>query len=86
MVDEVRAGRAPRALNTGDTYGGPAGANPHRTPVPPFPPRSLVAESQFTVHFWLAPPEHDQICNRVPLAELLPVASRHLLACGFTMS
>src|SRR5439155_13275570 len=32
------------------------------------------------------PPVHDQICNRVPLAELTPVASRHLFDCGFTMS
>src|SRR5687767_685264 len=34
------------------------------------------------VHFWLAPPEQFQICSGVPSAELTPVASRHLLACG----
>ncbi len=38
------------------------------------------------VHFWLAAPEQVQIWSRVPLAELLPVTSRHLLACGLTMS
>lgn len=39
-----------------------------------------------TVHFWLAPPVHDQICSRVPSAEVLPVTSRHLLAAGLTRS
>src|SRR5690349_7661410 len=38
------------------------------------------------VHFWLAAPVQVHIWSRVPLAELPPVASRHLLACGFTMS
>src|SRR3954468_8748896 len=31
-----------------------------------------------SVHFWLAPVPQVQICSRLPLAELLPVASRHL--------
>ena len=39
-----------------------------------------------TVHFWLAAPVQVHICSRVPVAELPPVASRHLSACGFTMS
>src|SRR5882672_7974989 len=38
------------------------------------------------VHFWLAVPAQVQICSRVPLVELLPVASRHLFAAGLTMS
>ena len=37
-------------------------------------------------HFWLVAPVQSQICSRVPSAELGPVASRHLLAWGFTMS
>ena len=39
-----------------------------------------------TVHFWLAAPVQVQIWSGVALAELLPVTSRHLLACGFTRS
>src|SRR5690348_11742004 len=37
-------------------------------------------------HFWLVPPVQSQICNRVPLAELTPVASRQRFEAGFTMS
>lgn len=39
-----------------------------------------------TVHFWFAAPVQVQICRRVPLAELLPAASRHLSAGTETMS
>src|SRR5262249_37080798 len=38
------------------------------------------------VHFWLAPPVQLQIWVGVPLAELLSTTSRHLSACGLTMS
>ena len=31
-----------------------------------------------SVHFWFEALVQDQICSRVPLAELWPVASRHL--------
>jgi hypothetical protein len=41
---------------------------------------------QPTVHFWFAAPVHVQIRSLVPFAELLPVASRHLLAAALTMS
>jgi hypothetical protein len=34
----------------------------------------------------LAPPPQVQVCNRVPSAELNPVASRHLLAPTLVMS
>lgn len=36
------------------------------------------------VQYWLAAPVQDQICSRVPLAELCPVASRHLPDCALT--
>src|SRR6185437_7794698 len=42
----------------------------------------LVGPPVGTVHFWLAPPVHDQICSGVPSAEDGPVASRHLPDAG----
>src|SRR2546430_2580722 len=39
-----------------------------------------------TVHFWLAAPVQVQICNRVPFALELPVASTHLSDPDPTMS
>lgn len=38
------------------------------------------------VHFWLAAPVQVQIWIGVPLAEVLPVTSAHLFACGLTRS
>src|SRR5690349_4956261 len=37
-------------------------------------------------HFWFAAPVQLHNCSGVPFAELLPVTSRHLFACGFTRS
>lgn len=50
------------------------------------PGAGSVPSAGGAVHFWLAVPVHVQICSRVPLAELLPVASRHLSAPGLAMS
>src|SRR3954471_18223927 len=58
-------------------YGATAIAPPGGGGLPP---------SVGAVHFWFAPPEQSHSCNRVPFAELLPLASRHRLEAVFTTS
>jgi hypothetical protein len=48
------------------------------------PALSRADRQDGSVHFWLAPPVQSQICSRVPLAELGPVASRQRPDAGFT--